>query len=41
MLTVAGTTCSISLTDAFTVLPYLNMAQSYALVPLKATPAFW
>ena len=39
MLTVAGTTCSISLTDAFTILPHQGKVdQSYALVSLKATP---
>jgi hypothetical protein len=39
MLTVAGTTCSISLTDAFTMLPCQGKCdQSYAFVPLKATP---
>ena len=39
MLTVAGMTCSISLTDAFTMLPCQGKCdQSYVFVPLKATP---
>lgn len=39
MLTVAGTTCSISLTDAFTMLPYQGKCdQNYAFIPLKAIP---